>query len=1049
MSSEKIVYPPKITRPQSGKTLARERLFAQLKSACEQHPLVWISAPGGSGKTTLISSYLESRKIKSIWYQVDEGDVDLATFFHYMGQAGKKASPRRKKSLPSLTPEYLQGLSIFTRRFFEEIISRLGEGGVIVLDNFQLLKNESELVKLLPVITEAISGQLTLIIISRNTVPDHLVGLSAKGLLYKIEEKSIRFSEDEWLAVPQSQSITKDKKRLLSLHEKMGGWISGLMLCQNIDIDTLDKGDEIDAVNEPLFNYFAHEFFYQLDEQSQRVLTCCSYLYHFNEDTARIISGVEKSGAILRKLLNKNYFILRQGKGTYTLHPLFQSYLQNEVSQLFDEEKLYQLKNTSAEMLVENGEYELAADLYIQLQAWDSLAAFTIKYAGRLFAEGRTVSLQSWLTTLSSEIKIKNTWLLYWDAALNSFKDIPKSLDDMSQVFDQFLEQEDMQGARQTWIFVMQSINSTWMETQRIPEWLNNYKNCGEVNKENVPIELEAQIIANLAVGYMLYGQEPESTKYYLNQIDKIISQHKNEELDSILINRGLFVTLVLGHTNKAKKYLAQLNSLSDTNSFSPLGQMDVVANKLMGESFVGDPSVALMLYEQGQQLAEDYGIFLFEGIFQITTLMAALSMSNEAQAKFHIQRSDKIPPFPIMNKTNIYWGKAQMAIFQGHYDEAVEACEIAIKLLTEEQKIPTYAQIIKFTHIEAVYGQGKSEEAQRLLQIASDEADKLQMPSSQIRAHLLKAHFAMDAHDEKNAKLHISNMFKLGKKYGMHLYCGWVPGKLISWACHKALEWNIESSFVKNYVHNLNHWLIPPDMTLREWPWPVRIYTMGHFRIELDNGKVLGESKQDKKPLQLLQRLMIRSGSATVSELSEDLYSEQPNDKHSSLLRKHLHRLRTLLNIDAAILRDGDMLHINRQFCWIDVDTFNALSLVKTKAARDDALALYQGEYLSQVNIDNFDLLAQREQLRGTYLRNALEQIESLDKSDAIELCHQVLLIEPLSEIIYQKLMTLYQSKGQNDLALSTYEQCQRLLQQELGVEPMLETRRIAGLEA
>ena len=604
MSSEKIVYPPKITQPLSQKTLSRDRLFKQLDDACEYASLVWVSAPGGSGKTTLISSYLEQRKTKSIWYQVDEGDVDLATFFHYMGQAGKKASPRRKKLLPSLTPQYLQGLTIFTRRFFEEIISRLGEGGIIVLDNFQLLKDDSELVRLLPVITEAILGQLTLIIVSRNTVPDHLVGLSAKGLLLKIEEESIRFNEDEWLAVPQSKSITKDKKRLLSLHEKMSGWISGLMLCQNIDIDALDKGDVIDAVNEPLFNYFAHEFFYQLDEQSQRVLTCCSYLYHFNEDAARIISDVEKSGSILRRLLNKNYFILRQGKGTYTLHPLFQSYLQNEASQLFDEEKLSQLKNTSAQMLVENAEYELAADLYIQLQAWDSLAAFIVGNAEHLFSKGRTVSLQSWLTILPAEVKAKNTWLLYWDAALCGFKDIANSLDGMSEVFEQFLEQKDMQGARQTWLFVMNSVNSTWMETQRIAEWLNNYKKCEGVNKENVPIELEAQIIANLATGYMLYGQEPDTTEYYLNQIDKFISQHKNEELNSILINRGLFVTLVLGHTNKTKKYLVHLNSLCDTSSFSPLGQMDVVGNKLIGESFVGDPSVAITLYEKGQQTA-------------------------------------------------------------------------------------------------------------------------------------------------------------------------------------------------------------------------------------------------------------------------------------------------------------------------------------------------------------------------------------------------------------------------------------------------------------
>jgi ATP/maltotriose-dependent transcriptional regulator MalT len=53
-------------------------------------------------KTTLVASYFYAHSLLCIWYNFDEGDNDLATFFYYMGQAAKRAVFRRKISLPLL-----------------------------------------------------------------------------------------------------------------------------------------------------------------------------------------------------------------------------------------------------------------------------------------------------------------------------------------------------------------------------------------------------------------------------------------------------------------------------------------------------------------------------------------------------------------------------------------------------------------------------------------------------------------------------------------------------------------------------------------------------------------------------------------------------------------------------------------------------------------------------------------------------------------------------------------------------------------------------------
>lgn len=119
--------PPKITAPKPVRLYPRGRLFGFLDHARQDHRVIWVSAPGGAGKTSLAASYLAARRLPTLWYQVDQGDGDIASFFYYMGLAAQRAAPRFKKPLPLLTPEYLADVPTFTRNFFRELYRRLPE----------------------------------------------------------------------------------------------------------------------------------------------------------------------------------------------------------------------------------------------------------------------------------------------------------------------------------------------------------------------------------------------------------------------------------------------------------------------------------------------------------------------------------------------------------------------------------------------------------------------------------------------------------------------------------------------------------------------------------------------------------------------------------------------------------------------------------------------------------------------------------------------------------------------------------------------------------
>ena len=220
----------KITRPSAVGILPRRRLFLCLDRP-RSRPILRVSGPPGSGKTSLIASYIDVRKLSCLWYQVNETDSDIASFFFYLGLAAKKASPRFRRPLPLLTPEYLMGISTFTLRFFEHFYGRLKPPFFLVFDNYHRVSPDSPLHEVILSGVSVLPEGMNIILVSRSGPPPVFAQLHAHDRMEFLEWDQLRFTLEESREIVRLRAPKiRSKEVVQRLHQITGGWVAGLLL---------------------------------------------------------------------------------------------------------------------------------------------------------------------------------------------------------------------------------------------------------------------------------------------------------------------------------------------------------------------------------------------------------------------------------------------------------------------------------------------------------------------------------------------------------------------------------------------------------------------------------------------------------------------------------------------------------------------------------------------------------------------------------------------------------------------------------------------------
>ena len=1049
----------KITQPSFSGVFQRQRLFKQLDSS-RKYPITWITGPPGSGKTVLVSTYLQASTLPCLWYQIDEGDSDIATFFYYMGMAAKKASPRKKKPLPLLTPEYMLGIPTFTKRYFEDLYSRLHIPFVVVLDNYQKVSETSLLHDVIRNGLSVIPEGINVIIISRSEPPPALAYKRLDSSMDMIGWDDLRFTLEEVAELVYMRKAKMPERVINQLHFKTDGWIAGLVLIlKSVEKEEIEPQLLSEFTPREIFDYFASEIFERTENDLQEFLLRTAFLPRMTPLMAEELTGQKHSRHILSGLNRDNYFTEKHlvSEPAYQYHPLFREFLLTRAKDTFLPSDLKETERKAATLLEAAGQVEHAITLLRDTGELYDIVQLILKHAPSLLAQGRNQILAEWINYIPDEILNKTPYLLYWLGASLIYINTDKSLEHFKKAFSLFKTQKDAAGIFMTWSGIIYSITYGFQKFKQLDPWISIANELLTEYKTFPSREIEARFATSMLIALSFRQPQHPDFENWSERALSLSRESADISLKSDTLSTLALHQLFSGDLSKAAHTIDSFHAVIQSGNASPYLQIffkDIEAFFYwLGAKWEKCYSAAM----DGLELSSATGVHLMDSFLSGHGAAGALGAEDTATAKRFFERMNLcLEKGSAWEQSFYHCVLAWEALLKGDLPKADLHSELMMKFNDESGYVPTTA-IGYLLRAIVMHALGKEKKAEGLISEAHTIGCSIKSHLIEFMCLLSEAQFAFDRGDEASGRDLLRNAMAIGSKQGFVNTVLWHPLQMTQ-LCIKAMETGIEVEYVRNLIHKRK--LIPdkPPLEIENWPWPLKIYTLGRFELVKEGKPLRFSGKIQQKPLSILKVLIALGGREVAAErLADTLWPEADGDAARSVFTTTLSRLRHLLGFEEAVIIHEGKATLNLQYCWVDVWVFERL-LTQAESAHSKgqkekaiesmqkAITLYTGHFLR--GEEHPWAISLRERLRSKFI-TLIERLgyyyqEAEQWEEAIKCYIKGLEVDDLTERFYQNLMLCYQKLNRKAEAITVYKRCKKILPAFLGLDPSPETKAI-----
>jgi LuxR family transcriptional regulator, maltose regulon positive regulatory protein len=932
----------KTARPSLKGILPRRRLFALLERGREGAAL-WISGPPGSGKTTLVASWLDHAAIGTLWYQLDEGDADVATFFYYL--SAEAAEP-----LPLFAPEHHAGLAHFSRRYFQQLYAQLGSPFALVFDGCQEVPASSPLHEVLRIAIEELPPHGCMVLVSRGDPPANLARLRANRTLGFLGWEDLRLTREETRSIVAQRLPRLPASALDALYARTQGWAAGLVLM-------LEQAKSGGSIAEPpattrklVFDYLAGEIFQKSDARTQQFLLHTAYLPHMSAEMAAVLTGVADAGRILDELHASNYFVsLRET--LYQYHPMMRDFLQARAEETLGKEGRRRLQRASAQQMEGAGQAAEALSLYRDSHDWDAMAGVIERHASAFLAQGRGETVARWVEELPPEMQQRRPWTVYW-AASSRAQLAPREARLLhAKAFELFRSLGEAKGAVLACAGAMDAILYELDDFSLLDRWIELLD--GAVASLD-SAELEARVACSMFVSLTL--RQPQRRDIG-DWIERALGASRKVSDINLQLSTGLLAAVTLMWTGlyaRANELIAAMRRASTAPGVSTFSLLTLRTAEAMQGALTADSAACDAAVRAGLALARTTGVHTWTFQLLAYGYGGALGANNlRAAASLAKQLEPLVAGAGRFNVCLYRHFQAWEAMLRRDVMAALEHEKAALRMAIEVG-CPFFEVLCRLALAQILAECGDERKCVAHLHTLRSIVRGIENRHLEFSCLIGFAQIAMEHGRGRPGLNALRRGLQLGRQYGYGHFLWWRPGAVARVLGH-ALDAGIEPDYVRSLIRRRH--LIPEGPAAADWPWAYRVHTFGGFRLLRQGEPLPATGKAQRRPLELL-KLVVASGGEQVSEarITDALWPRIDGDSAHRSFTSALHRLRKLLGDERAIVLHEGRVTLDRRYFWIDTWAFDALA-GEAEAASDPAtveklaermLDLYRGPFMA-----------------------------------------------------------------------------------------------------
>ncbi len=320
----------------------RPRLIDQLsRGLAAGHRLTIVSAPAGSGKTTLVSEWVSGCGRPAAWLSLDEGDRDPTRFLTYLVAALQTIAPQIGGGVMDVlqSPQPASIESILTTLLNEinslpqDPSTGAGQGFLLVLDDYHVIDSKA-VDKALTFLLENLPAQMHLVMTTREDPNLPLARMRARGQLTELRVADLRFTPPEAAEfLNRTMGLDLSVEDIAALEARTEGWIAGLQLAALSMQGQQDVSGFIQAFagdHRYIVDYLVEEVLQRQPEGIRSFLLQTSILERLNGPLCEAVTGQPGGRARLEALQRGNFFLipLDDRRHWYRYHHLFADVLR-------------------------------------------------------------------------------------------------------------------------------------------------------------------------------------------------------------------------------------------------------------------------------------------------------------------------------------------------------------------------------------------------------------------------------------------------------------------------------------------------------------------------------------------------------------------------------------------------------------------------------------------------------------------------------------------------------------------------------------------------